>query len=142
MSYSHLVYLLYTKKSLKKKPFIISEHWTGYLTPQNQKISSIQKMLSKLITKNAAYICPVSNELEIAMQNFGLKGNYKPIGNVVDTTTFSKDSEKKPEFTLIHVSSLNDMQKNISGMLRTAKELEEKIPHFTWRFYWWNCRTV
>lgn len=122
------------QKIIKKTPFIISEHWTGYLTSQNCEISFFHKTLSKLITKNAAYICPVSNELEISMQNLGLKGNYKPIGNVVDTTTFSEYSEKESEFTLIHISSLNDTQKNISGMLRTAKKLEEKIGRFTWKF--------
>jgi glycosyltransferase involved in cell wall biosynthesis len=122
------------QKITKKKPFIISEHWTGYLKSQNHKISSFQKMLLKIITKNAVFVCPVSQELMMAMENFGLKGNYKPVGNVIDTTTFSQNLDKELLFTIIHISSLNDPQKNIFGMLRTAKKLEDKIDGFTWKF--------
>lgn len=122
------------QKAIRKIPYIISEHWTGYLTSQNHKISFIQKILSQKITKNAAFVCPVSRELMIAMQAFGLKGNYKSIGNVIDTTTFYQNYEKESQFTIIHISSLNDTQKNISGMLTAAKKLENSIGNFTWKF--------
>jgi glycosyltransferase involved in cell wall biosynthesis len=122
------------QKITKKKPFIISEHWTGYLKSQNHKISAFQKILLKIITKNAAFVCPVGQELMMAMENFGLKGNYKPVGNVIDTTTFFQNLDKELLFTIIHISSLNDPQKNIFGMLRTAKKLEDKIDGFTWKF--------
>ena len=122
------------QKVIRKIPYIISEHWTGYLTSQNHKISFYQKILSKKITKSAAFVCPVSRELMIAMQAFGLKGNYKPIGNVIDTETFSQNQEKESQFTIIHISSLNDAQKNISGMLNAAKKLENSIGNFTWKF--------
>ena len=122
------------QKARRKIPYIISEHWTGYLTSQNHKISFIQKILSQKITKNAAFVCPVSRELMIAMQAFGLKGNYKSIGNVIDTTTFYQNYEKESQFTIIHISSLNDTQKNISGMLNAAKKLENSIGNFTWKF--------
>ena len=122
------------QKITKKKPYIISEHWTGYLKPQNLKIASFQKILSKIISKKAAFVCPVSNQLMFSMQDFGLKGSYKPVGNVIDTTTFSQNYDKESQFTIIHISSLNDTQKNISGMLRVAKELENKTGYFTWKF--------
>jgi len=122
------------QKIIKKIPYIISEHWTGYLTSQNHKISFFQKLLSKQITKKAAFICPVSNELKIAMQAFGLKGNYKLIGNVIDTATFSRGHKKESQFTIVHISNLNNSQKNITGMLNTAKKLENNIGNFTWKF--------
>lgn len=122
------------QKVIKKKPYIISEHWTGYLKPQNLKISSFQKFLTKRVSKKAVFVCPVGDQLKTAMQDFGLKGNYIPIGNVIDTTTFFQNYGKESQFTIIHISSLNDTQKNISGMLRTAKALENKIGHFTWKF--------
>lgn len=121
-------------KWMLKIPYIISEHWTGYLTLQSKKIGFTQKLISKIITKNASYICPISNYLEISMQNFGLKGNYKPIPNVIDTTLFTPTTQKENYFTIVHVSSLLDTHKNISGMLRAAKFLEETIPNFTWKF--------
>ena len=36
------------QKWFKKKPFIVSEHWTGYLNPQSQKIGTIEKYISKI----------------------------------------------------------------------------------------------
>jgi len=122
------------QKITKKKPFIISEHWTGYLKSQNHKISAFQKVLLKIITKNAAFVCPVSNNLKNSMLNFGLKGNYNPIPNVVDTDLFCPKTTDTPIFTIIHVSNMNDEHKNISDMLRVARELEDKIPDFVWNF--------
>ncbi len=118
----------------KRKPFIISEHWTGYLNSRKTKISAFQKMCSKLITKKAAFVCPVSNELKKGMQNFSLKGNYFPLGNVVDITTFIPSEKKYTTFTVVHVSGLNDTQKNITDMLKVAKLLENEITDFYWKF--------
>jgi glycosyltransferase involved in cell wall biosynthesis len=122
------------QKVFKKKPFIISEHWTGYLASQKTKSSLFQKIASKAITKNATYVCPVSTHLAASMQNRGLKGNYKPIPNVVDTQLFKPSAQKEKEFTIVHVSSLKNDHKNISGILKSAKELENEIPNCTWNF--------
>ncbi len=121
-------------KWIQKIPFIISEHWTGYLFPQNKNIGFLEKFLSKTITKNASFVCPVSDFLENNMVQFGLKGNYKPIFNVIDTNLFKPALKKETIFTIIHISSMLDSHKNISGMLQVAKKLEEKIGNFTWKF--------
>lgn len=121
-------------KWFKKKPFIISEHWTRYLKPNSKSIHFIEKKMSKLICKNASFICPVSNFLGKSMQEIGLKGNYVTVGNVINTNVFSYSEEKNKNFTITHVSSMLDDQKNISGMLRVAKQLENKIGNFTWQF--------
>jgi glycosyltransferase involved in cell wall biosynthesis len=122
------------QKYLKRKSFIISEHWTGFLNSRKNKVSFFQKFWSKLITKKADSICPVSSELKIGMQNSGLKGNYFPVGNVVDTNIFVPSDKKNKEFTIVHVSGLNDVQKNVSDMLRVAKFLEKEIGVFSWEF--------
>jgi glycosyltransferase involved in cell wall biosynthesis len=119
---------------LKRKPFLISEHWTGYLNSRKNNISFFKKMCSKLIVKKATFVCPVSQNLKNSMIDFGLEGNYIPIPNVVDTNLFSPQKKNTKIFTIIHVSSLKDAHKNISGMLRVAKELEDKIPNFNWNF--------
>ncbi len=122
------------QKWTKRKPFIISEHWTGYLNQRKNKVSFLQKFWSKLIARKAAFICPVSNELKIGMQNSGLKGNYFNVGNVIDTNLFIPSDKKNKNFTIVHVSGLNDEQKNISDMLKTAKLLENEIENFAWKF--------
>ena len=121
-------------KWFQKKPFIISEHWTGYHFPQSKKINFFVKSISKKIVKNASFICPVSNDLNKAMQQFRLKGNYKNIPNVVDTSLFKPQEKEKTAFTVVHISSLLDDHKNVSGMLRVAKKLETEIGAFTWKF--------
>ncbi|APG63881.1 hypothetical protein LPB136_00180 [Tenacibaculum todarodis] len=118
----------------KKKKYIITEHWTRYLYPQVNDISFIEKYISKLICKKAFLICPVSTELEESMQKTGFKGNYKKIGNVVNTSLFTPKEKTNTFFNLLHVSSLLDHHKNISGMLKVAKRLENKIGEFTWKF--------
>jgi glycosyltransferase involved in cell wall biosynthesis len=121
-------------KWFKKIPFIISEHWTGYHIPQSKDISFFERFISTVITKNATFVCPVSNSLKNAMLHLGLKGNYVPVPNVVNTELFSPIDEKERQFTIVHVSSMKDLHKNISGMLRVARQLETEIGSFTWKF--------
>lgn len=126
-------FALYLKK-MKHTPYIISEHWTGYLLREKKTFLWIERFMSKNISKNASFICPVSNDLRKAMLRHGLSGNYKVIPNVVDTNLFIPQAKSNDEFTITHVSSLLDVHKNISGMLRVARKLEEIIPSFRWNF--------
>lgn len=127
------IFSLYLKWFYKKK-YIISEHWTVYHYPQSKKIGFFQKIISKIISKNASFVCPVSNNLANSMRAFGLKGNYSIVPNVVDTNMFVPIKKKSEEFTIIHISSLLDKHKNISDMLTVAKSLETEIGFFNWKF--------
>ncbi|RPE00141.1 glycosyltransferase [Aureibaculum marinum] len=117
-------------KLVKKKPYIISEHWTGYLT---NKIGLIEKFISTLITQNSSFICPVSNHLGIMMQKKGLKGTYRTVPNVVNTEIFKPLGTKNKTFTLLHISHMGDKHKNISGQLRVMAKLKKEISNF--KFY-------
>ncbi len=97
-------------------------------------LSWLERKISKSVTKNTAFVCPVSIDLKNSMEWHGLFGNYHIVPNVVDTALFKPDKKDIEEFTIIHISSLLDIQKNVSGMLRVAKKLEEKIGSFTWKF--------
>ena len=118
-------------KIVKRKKYIISEHWTGYHPIKNKSIGSVEKFLTKWITKNATFICPVSNNLRDSMINFGLKGNYFRVPNVVDISNFN--SAPIPEiFTITHISHMGNNHKNIKGILNVISSLQSKIPqlHF------------
>jgi len=117
-------------KIFKKKPFLISEHHHIYHKPYNQQIGLIEKMLSKLIVKKANFVCPVSNDLASSMQDFGLKGNYLIVPNVVKTEVFfAKKETKNKIFTLLHVSSMADL-KNVKGLLEVLAEMQKTIKRF------------
>jgi glycosyltransferase involved in cell wall biosynthesis len=124
---------------LKKKyniPYIITENWTGYLPSKNIKLDALQKHLSKKIAANAACITPVSLDLKNAMLAHGFLGRYEIIYNVMDTRLFfpAKERRKDGKIRFLHISSLDDAHKNISGMLRVAKQLSLIHPELEFRF--------
>ncbi|UMB61936.1 glycosyltransferase family 4 protein [Lutibacter sp. A80] len=116
-------------KWFKNKPYIISEHWSGYQSPLNKSIGILQKLTTKIIIRYAKYVCPVSQNLTNSMIKFGLKGNYYNIPNVVDTTIFNTSKKKTKQFIITHISGMDDKIKNITGILNTIKKLENYIPN-------------
>lgn len=125
----------YLKKS-KNIPYVISENWTGYLPYKNITIGFWQKAISRIIARNATYILPVSNELKIAMQNLGFHTNYELVYNVTNTRLFYPQVPKitGQKFKFVHISTLDDPHKNITGMLETASELARQNPDFEFWF--------
>jgi glycosyltransferase involved in cell wall biosynthesis len=120
-------------KWFQRKPFIISEHWTIYHKPHHKNISYIQKIISRIIVKKAAVVCPVSNNLKESMQLIKLRGNYNRVPNVVDTSVFYPREKNNDIFTLIHVSNMDNNHKNIEGIIRVIKKLESKIDDFRFK---------
>jgi glycosyltransferase involved in cell wall biosynthesis len=123
------IFSLYLKW-FQNKRFIISEHFTGYHQPQAKELTIGQKFISKIITKNAAFICPVSNNLRDAMHALHLKGNYFRVPNVVNTNLFFPSENNNQTFTITHISNMLNKHKNVEGFLRVVKKLESKIANF------------
>lgn len=100
-------------------PFVMTEHWTGYLDYRNlyDKSTLLRKKLTKKIAKKAKTILPVSQDLANSMYRRGLKGHYEIVPNVVDMELFKVTAAKSP-FTFLHISTLKDDHKNITGILR------------------------
>ena len=127
------VFSLYLKW-FKKKPYIISEHFTGYHYPQSENITFFRKIISSIITRNASFVCPVSNDLKKSMQKLGLKGKYYRMPNVVDTKVFIPKHKTATIFTITHISNMVNNHKNIEGIIRFIKKLESKIDDFRFKF--------
>lgn len=117
-------------KWFKKIPFIISEHWSGYLAPQSNDIKRLEKLISKCIAKNATFICPVSFDLKKNMLKIGLTGNYTVIPNVIDTSIFSPTKRNNKILQILHVSSMDNSIKNITGILNVISKLQNHIDDF------------
>ena len=80
--------------------------------------------------KQAQLICPVSQDLARSIQNFGAASRFCVVPNVVDTDLFQPvtapvHSAEHP-FQWLHISSLSDEQKNISGMIRAIQKLRQQ----------------
>lgn len=108
---------------------VITEHWTGYLDGRAESLPFPVRWMMRDIATRAARLCPVSDDLGGAMQNAGLHGRYTTVQNVVDTALFRPrpGRDRTGAFRFLHVSTLMEEQKNISGMLRGfAKALEQE----------------
>jgi glycosyltransferase involved in cell wall biosynthesis len=108
-------------------PLVVTEHWTIYNRQLRQDQPFWLRVISKYVAKHAAMICPVSLDLQQTMHNYGLKSNYQVIPNVVDTDLF-RIGEPEAGFHFLHISSLEDRHKNITGILRTWRQVLDKLP--------------
>ncbi|MDX9750980.1 MAG: glycosyltransferase [Flavobacteriales bacterium] len=111
-------------------PLIVTEHWTGYHRTADAHVHWAMRTLMRRAAAKAAFLCPVSDDLGRAMRGFGLHGRYRTVPNVVDTTVFTPATVARPDgrFRLLHVSTLHDPQKNISGLLRAFAEARVHEP--------------
>ncbi len=111
-------------------PYIVSEHWTGYQPEDGRYRGSLVRKVTERTTKGAAAVLVVSENLRSAMQLHQIPGNYHIVPNVVDTDLFKPAELLPAENRLIHVSSLDDQQKNVSGLIRAfalAKKSEPSL---------------
>lgn len=121
---------------LKKRygiPYVIVEHWSGYLPENGQflKMSHLKQRFFRKVCRKAEIVLTVSPALQQAMQSCGMKAQkWGQIDNVVDGFFFEKVESKKTKVeskkTLLHVSCFDERAKNVKGLLRAAKMLSEK----------------
>ncbi len=112
-------------KWFKKIPYIISENWHGFQDLSKENISSLQMLLIKLGFKNSFAVCPVSNQLLTGMKNQGFSANYHIVPNVVNTHVFKpKKRIKSNPFQFLHVSTLDDNIKNVSGIIQAFSKFK------------------
>ena len=103
-------------------PLVLTEHWTAYHSDQRSSIPFWGKWSMRLTGQMARVLCPVSEDLASSMRAFGMLGKYTVVPNVVDTELFRPET-KRPQTTTyqaLHISSLHDDQKNVSGLLRAV----------------------
>lgn len=119
---------LYAIKKNPKAKLIITEHWSGYYPEDGNYTGFLMKYYTQKLVALANQILVISDKLKKAMQNHQLNGNYHLINNVVDTKVFKPTSERiaNEKLEILHVSSLVDREKNISGIIEIAKKLKEK----------------
>jgi glycosyltransferase involved in cell wall biosynthesis len=120
-------------------PFIISEHWTGYLKESGafQRLSSFTKWYYRLTARQSKGIIAMSAAFGDTIRACGLTTQFFYVHNVVDTEVFTPDNRETftqkhhQPFRLVHASGLADAPKNITGILRGIAELSKRRSDFT-----------
>lgn len=124
-------------------PYIIVEHWSGYL-PQNRKhnISRRRLWMARLFARNAQAVLPVSQALMDSMKECGLTcRRWQLINNVVDdffytTLNSIRLANRAPlgrelsPLNFIHISCFDEKAKNIQGLLRAVHTLSQERQDF------------
>lgn len=113
-------------------PYIITEHWSRYGRPGEFPNSRLQWRFARRVVREAAFVCPVSSNLQQNMLRWKLENpRYRLVGNVVDTDTFvARPLPEERVKRIVHVSWMRDDSKNISGMLRVMARLRERRQDF------------
>ena len=107
-------------------PFIVTEHWTGYMPNVGKYKGRFTKFITSLVIKKAKAVTTVSNSLSKAMINCGLKNNYNVIPNVVDFDLFSVSNKwNRDKKKILHVSTLYNVQKNVEGIIRAVNNISQ-----------------
>lgn len=109
-------------------PFVCAEHWTGYHPQDGSYKGFFRKMISKIVATKAKFILPVTQNLAEAMQSHGLKGKYKVVPNTIDTKIFNLETRNESRQQFVHVSSLDERQKNFAGIINAFHALSRSNP--------------
>ena len=111
-------------------PFVLTEH----TSPFNVYLSTyFHKIICQIILHRARKIMPVSNSLETQIRQIYQENKYVIVPNVVDTKGFIPNSTRKdPGSTkkMLHVSLLDDGQKNITGIINAVNDLSNRRKDF------------
>ena len=123
-------------------PVVLTEHWTAYHEPKAWPWW--RRRAIRDVVKGVSVVCPVTSQLGDAMQRWVGDLSVKVVPNVVDAEAFcpaepetlagvlvgqarrSRDGQGATR--MLHVSSMNDAQKNITGLLEGLAHARTVIP--------------
>jgi len=107
--------------------FIISEHWSGFMTGAFNKKNLIYRQLSKLVLRKAAKVLVVSDILKQSFLKLGIsKMTIEVVPNVVEVRESpikQVDVKEKKSVVMLSVADLVDDIKKISEVIDVVAEL-------------------
>jgi len=118
-------------------PLVVTEHWTAYHSDQSHRLPFWRRRSMRATLQQAQLICPVSSDLAQSIKRFAQleqEEKFCVVPNVVDTDLFQPQPSKIKKtgelFQWLHISSLADDQKNISGLIRTVQRVRQNSNQF------------
>lgn len=117
------VLVAFLLKVFRKKPFVISEQWSGFATGEFEKKNWFEKFLTRFIVKRANAVTAVSEFLKNNMLRNGLNVDYNITPNIIESTAPSVASSIDNKIRILVVADLVDEIKNVSGTLKAFAEI-------------------
>lgn len=115
-------------------PYIVVEHWTGYLPSHFSFRGGWHGEFMKYVAEKASCILPVSETLGQAMQDCGIiNTHWSIVNNVVDDFFYEMPTStipRKKNIRLLHVSCFDNQAKNIQGLLRAVRQVANQRQDF------------
>jgi len=111
-----------------KGKWIFSEQWSGYFPADGRLKGPLYSLLIQILNRRLSACTAVSETLAQAMKNKGIRIPIEVVPNATAAVFSCKSESSAPGsiFRFIHVSALNDFEKNVSGILKAfAKALEQ-----------------
>jgi len=111
-----------------KIPYVITEHWTGFLSSDGRYAKNrMLKFSHPKIANSAKKILPVSLDLKKALAKNNLGNKFQIVRNAVNTEKFYPQNLTKNRFLV--VADLENAQKNILGIINSFKVFSETNPN-------------
>ena len=126
--HNSMLFAVYLKKKFQI-PFVITEHWSGFLKVNRNRLSKSQLFIAKNIANNAEFVLPVSQYLSNDLKELNWKTKFEVIGNVVDTELFAVKSNTEKPFKFLHISNLIAL-KNPDKIIMAAVKLRQEFSNF------------
>ena len=117
-------------------PYVVMEHWSGYLPENGDYRGAMRKRMSEMILQKAKAVMPVSVRLMNAMKQCGLEhNNWQVVPNVIDDFFYSRDaihcvSKNEGKFRFLHVSCFDNRAKNTLGIVEAVERLSRQRNDF------------
>ena len=114
-------------------PFVVMEHWSGYLPENGDYRGFMRKMLSQMILSHTKAVMPVSAKLMNAMKQCGLEhDNWQIVPNVVDDFFYedTRCETRDTRFRFLHVSCFDNRAKNTLAIVEAVEQLSKQRNDF------------
>jgi len=117
-------------------PFIITEHWSGFINGNFDKKSPVFRKLAEFVFERAEKIIVVSGILKEALGKLGVKNSkISVVPNVVDALPQAGSKPPKTEndtVIIVTVADLVDEIKNISDVIKVVAGLSQNFKIEYW----------
>jgi glycosyltransferase involved in cell wall biosynthesis len=121
--------------AFKQIPYVITEHWSGYLPINGGYKGWLKKRGTELVVKSASGITAVSKQLKKAMLAHQLDGDYHIIPNVVNTELFRPLAKENVIIEILFVGNLLQSPKRIFDIIESMNFLKQQEVAFQLSIY-------